>query len=80
MPKEALTWQIALGVHIFAWIVQFYGHGVHEGRAPALLDSLLQSVLMVCFTSNGNGLSTVNRICSFDLTLFCRSRHPCLFT
>lgn len=32
----------AIGVHIVAWIAQFYGHGVHEGRAPALLDNLFQ--------------------------------------
>ena len=25
-----------------AWILQFIGHGVFEGRAPALLDSLDQ--------------------------------------
>ena len=27
-------------LHIVAWIAQFYGHGVHEGRAPALMDNL----------------------------------------
>ena len=29
-----------------AWILQFIGHGVFEGRAPALLDSLDQALLM----------------------------------
>lgn len=33
---------IALGVHVFCWVAQFIGHGVFEGRAPALFDSLLQ--------------------------------------
>jgi uncharacterized membrane protein YGL010W len=33
-----LYWATVL--HIVAWIAQFYGHGVHEGRAPALLDNL----------------------------------------
>ena len=32
---------VATTIHIFCWIAQFYGHGVHEGRAPALLDNLL---------------------------------------
>lgn len=25
-----------------SWIAQFIGHGAFEGRAPALLDNLLQ--------------------------------------
>lgn len=33
-----LYWATVL--HIVAWIAQFYGHGVHEGRAPALVDNL----------------------------------------
>ena len=33
---------LAGGVNVAAWIAQFYGHGVHEGRAPALLDNLFQ--------------------------------------
>merc|ERR1711922_129524 len=28
-----------LAFHVAAWIAQFIGHGVFEGRAPALLDS-----------------------------------------
>ena len=32
---------VAAVVHVFCWLAQFYGHGVHEGRAPALLDNLL---------------------------------------
>ena len=28
-------------IHIVGWIAQLYGHGVHEGRSPALLDNLL---------------------------------------
>ena len=38
-------WQVALVVHVVAWILQFIGHGVFEGRAPALLDSLDQALL-----------------------------------
>jgi uncharacterized membrane protein YGL010W len=33
---------MALYIHLGSWIVQFIGHGVFEGRAPALLDSLVQ--------------------------------------
>ncbi len=29
-----------IGVHVVSWLAQFYGHGVHEGRSPALLDNL----------------------------------------
>ena len=36
----------ALGVHIASWIAQFIGHGVFEGRAPALLDNLVQAVFL----------------------------------
>jgi uncharacterized membrane protein YGL010W len=39
------TFQFALGVHVSAWILQFIGHGVFEGRAPALLDSLDQALI-----------------------------------
>merc|ERR1712141_651797 len=36
---------IAIAIHITAWIIQFIGHGVFEGRAPALIDSWDQAVL-----------------------------------
>lgn len=36
----------ALVAHIFAWIAQFLGHGVFEGRAPALLDNLFQAIFL----------------------------------
>ncbi|GAA6031756.1 hypothetical protein JCM8097_001973 [Rhodosporidiobolus ruineniae] len=32
-----------------SWIAQFVGHGKFEGRAPALLDSLLQSLVLAVF-------------------------------
>jgi len=32
---------IAAAVHVVCWLAQFYGHGVHEGRAPAVLDNVL---------------------------------------
>merc|ERR1712083_235623 len=36
---------IAVAIHITAWILQFIGHGVFEGRAPALIDSWDQAFL-----------------------------------
>ncbi|KAJ1918921.1 hypothetical protein H4219_002277 [Mycoemilia scoparia] len=39
----------ALGLHVIAWIAQFVGHGVFEKRAPALLDNILQAVVMAPF-------------------------------
>jgi uncharacterized membrane protein YGL010W len=39
----------AIGVHVFAWIAQFIGHGKFEGRAPALLDNLVQAVFLAPF-------------------------------
>ena len=41
--------KIAIGIEAFGWISQFYGHGVHEGRAPALLDNLLGAVVLAPF-------------------------------
>jgi uncharacterized membrane protein YGL010W len=40
------TNQIAIATHIICWILQFVGHGVFEGRAPALLDNLVQAVFL----------------------------------
>jgi uncharacterized membrane protein YGL010W len=36
------AWKVALAIHIAGWIAQFYGHGKHEGRSPALLQNLFQ--------------------------------------
>ena len=38
-------------LHIFAWLAQFYGHGVHEGRAPALVDNLGFALLAPFFVT-----------------------------
>ncbi|OQR81081.1 hypothetical protein ACHHYP_16780 [Achlya hypogyna] len=38
-------WQLLLGIHVSAWILQFIGHGVFERRAPALFDSLDQALI-----------------------------------
>lgn len=43
-PKTANT--IGGTVFLLAWILQFIGHGKFEGRAPALLDNLMQALLL----------------------------------
>ena len=40
---------IAIGVHVVSWLAQFVGHGVFEGRAPALLDNLVQALFLAPF-------------------------------
>ncbi len=41
--------KLAIGIELFAWIAQFIGHGVYEGRAPALLDNLVQALVLAPF-------------------------------
>lgn len=43
---SATTFQGALALHIVCWIFQFIGHGVYEGRAPALFDNLIQAIFL----------------------------------
>jgi uncharacterized membrane protein YGL010W len=42
---EQASWY-ALYLHILSWIMQFAGHGLFERRAPALLDSLVQGIIL----------------------------------
>ena len=37
------------GIFISSWCAQFIGHGVFEGRAPALLDNLVQALVLAPF-------------------------------
>ena len=39
----------ALGLFVTSWIAQFVGHGVFEGRAPALFDNLVQAFVLAPF-------------------------------
>ena len=39
----------ALGLFGLSWIAQFVGHGAFEGRAPALLDNLIQALFLAPF-------------------------------
>jgi len=40
---------LATGLHIFCWALQFIGHGAFERRSPALLDNLLQAIVLAPF-------------------------------
>ncbi|KAF1832190.1 hypothetical protein BDW02DRAFT_503681, partial [Decorospora gaudefroyi] len=37
---------VAAGLHVVSWILQFVGHGLFEGRKPALLDNLVQALFL----------------------------------
>lgn len=39
----------AAALHAICWIAQFVGHGAFEGRAPALLDNLVQALFLAPF-------------------------------
>lgn len=41
--------KVGVAVHVGAWILQFIGHGKYEGRAPALLDNLVQALFLAPF-------------------------------
>ncbi|XP_030956401.1 uncharacterized endoplasmic reticulum membrane protein C16E8.02-like [Quercus lobata] len=45
----SLAWKVVLVAQILCWTVQFIGHGIFEGRAPALLDNLVQAFIMAPF-------------------------------
>jgi len=44
-----VAWKYATVLHVVGWIAQFVGHGVFEGRRPALLDNLFQSLVLAPF-------------------------------
>lgn len=37
------------GINVVCWLAQFLGHGKYEGRAPALLDNLVQALFLAPF-------------------------------
>ncbi|CAF9909310.1 MAG: hypothetical protein ALECFALPRED_005511 [Alectoria fallacina] len=39
----------AVGIFVSSWVAQFIGHGLFEGRAPALLDNLVQALVLAPF-------------------------------
>lgn len=44
-----LTTKVSAAVFVASWVAQFLGHGVFEKRAPALLDNLLQALVLAPF-------------------------------
>ena len=46
LADPSLTNTVAVAVHVVSWLAQFVGHGAFEGRAPALLDNLLQAIFL----------------------------------
>lgn len=45
----ALSLKSASALFVISWIAQFLGHGLAEKRAPALLDNLLQALVLAPF-------------------------------
>ncbi|KAJ2724818.1 hypothetical protein GGI07_001670 [Coemansia sp. Benny D115] len=41
--------KITIGLFVFSWLIQFIGHGFFEKRAPALMDNLVQALVMAPF-------------------------------
>ena len=39
----------AVAIFVLSWVAQFIGHGVFERRAPALLDNLVQALVLAPF-------------------------------
>lgn len=42
-------WKVVVVSQIICWTSQFIGHGVFEGRSPALLDNIFQAFVMAPF-------------------------------
>src|ERR1700737_2826629 len=40
-PRD-VVFKYALGLQLSAWVAQFLGHGLGEGRAPSLFDNIFQ--------------------------------------
>uniref|UniRef100_A0A1D1ZBZ7 Putative endoplasmic reticulum membrane protein C16E8.02 n=1 Tax=Anthurium amnicola TaxID=1678845 RepID=A0A1D1ZBZ7_9ARAE len=45
----SLAWKVVLAAQLLCWTGQFVGHGIFEGRAPALLNDSSQAILMAPF-------------------------------
>eukprot|EP01133_Synstelium_polycarpum_P014580 gene14580-17240_t len=49
MGANVMTFAIAL--HVVSWAFQFIGHGIFEGRRPALIDNLFQVFIAPFFVT-----------------------------
>jgi uncharacterized membrane protein YGL010W len=45
----SLANKAAGAVFVVSWLMQFVGHGAYEKRAPALLDNLVQALVLAPF-------------------------------
>jgi uncharacterized membrane protein YGL010W len=46
LGNPTMTNQWSIAINIVSWILQFIGHGMFEGRAPALVDNLFQAIFL----------------------------------
>jgi uncharacterized membrane protein YGL010W len=61
---SSLLTKVAI-LHVSSWIVQFYGHGAHEKRAPALLDNLVGGkYLITCLPTITSSATSIFRFLS----------------
>uniref|UniRef100_A0A1D1YEJ7 Putative endoplasmic reticulum membrane protein C16E8.02 n=1 Tax=Anthurium amnicola TaxID=1678845 RepID=A0A1D1YEJ7_9ARAE len=49
LPHVPEVTQVVLAAQLLCWTGQFVGHGIFEGRAPALLNDSSQAILMAPF-------------------------------
>eukprot|EP00927_Polykrikos_kofoidii_P032541 TRINITY_DN27692_c0_g2_i1.p1 TRINITY_DN27692_c0_g2~~TRINITY_DN27692_c0_g2_i1.p1 ORF type:complete len:230 (-),score=33.64 TRINITY_DN27692_c0_g2_i1:36-686(-) len=46
-PPGVKIWHVAFVLHLVSWYMQIHpGHGIYEGRKPALVDSFFQSLTL----------------------------------
>lgn len=48
-PESSQVNMLSGILFVFSWLAQFYGHGAHEKRVPALLDNLRQALVLAPF-------------------------------
>jgi 2-hydroxy fatty acid dioxygenase len=42
---KSLVVKVAVSLHVLSWAMQVYGHKVYEGKSPAILQSLIGSIM-----------------------------------
>lgn len=45
-PATSDVFKVTLPIHISSWLAQFYGHYHDEHRSPAVLDNLVQPIVL----------------------------------
>ena len=49
IKTEEAAFNVFVGINVLCWIGQFVGHGIFEGRKPALFDNILQGNILLFF-------------------------------